>query len=59
MRQATGGTSGDIDHRSIDASPEQNLTLPHSMKVEKYLYVVVFILYSVLLASFILVISYL
>ena len=32
-----------VDHRRIHASPEQNCTLPHSMTVERYLYVFVFI----------------
>ena len=57
-RQATAGTSDGIDHRRIHASPVQNLTLPHSMTIERYLYVFVFILYSVLLTLFFLTILY-
>ena len=57
-RQATAGTSDDIDHRRIHASPEQNFTLRHSMTVERYLYIFVFILYSVLLTLFLLMILY-
>ena len=57
-RQATAGTSDDIDHRRIHASPERNCSLPHSMIVEKYLYVFVLILYSVLLTLFLLMILY-
>ena len=57
-RQATARTSDDIDHRRIHASTEQNLTLPHSMTVERYFYVVVIILYSVLLTLFLLMILY-
>ena len=55
-RQATTGTSDDIDHRRIHASLEQNFTLPHSMAIERYLYVFVFILYNVFLTLFLLMI---
>ena len=50
-RQTTAGTSDDIDHRGI-----QNFTLPHFMTVERHLYVFVFILYSVLMTLFLLMI---
>ena len=57
-RQATAGTSDDIDHRPIHASLEQNFTLPHSMTTERYPYVFIFILCSFLLTLFLLMILY-
>ena len=57
-RQATAGTSDAIDHRRIHASLEQNFILPHFMTIERYLYVFVFFINSVLLTLFLLMILY-